>query len=121
MRNVDRPVGLPQDERIAWNEALFRAANERMHAWSEREEKSASERHMCFCECGDLECKGRLWLTTAEYETIRADELRFAVLVGHVFPEIERVVSEHDGRYMVVEKTEGVRAILERTHGPRSG
>jgi hypothetical protein len=121
MSSVDGPAGVPQDARIAWNEALFRAANERMHAWSEREEKSASERHMCFCECGDLECKGRLWLTTAEYETIRADELRFAVLVGHVFPEIERVVSEHDGRYLVVEKTEGVRAILERTHGPRSG
>jgi hypothetical protein len=119
--SVDGPAGASQSERIAWNEALFRAANERMHAWSERAEEPPSERHMCFCECGDLECKGRLWLTSSEYESIRADELRFAVLVGHVFPEIEQVVSEHDGRFMVVEKTEGVRAILEQTHGPRSG
>jgi hypothetical protein len=121
MSGVDGPVGAPHSERIAWNEALFRAANERMHAWSERGEDPPSERHMCLCECGDLDCKGRLWLTSAEYEAIRADELRFAVLAGHVFPEVERVVSEHDGRYLVVEKTEGVRAILERTHGPRSG
>jgi hypothetical protein len=115
------PDGLSRNERIAWNEALFRAGNERMHAFVERTEDSSTERYMCLCECGDLGCKGRVWLTSAEYEAIRVDEMRFAVLVGHVFPETERVVSEHDGRYLVVEKTEEVRAVLERTHGPRAG
>jgi hypothetical protein len=117
---VEAPDGLSPNERIAWNEALFRVANERMHAFVERAEEP-TERHMCLCECGDLDCKGRLWLTRAEYEAIRVDEMRFAVLVGHVFPEAERVVGEHDGRYLVVEKTEEVRAVLERTHGPRAG
>jgi hypothetical protein len=56
-----------------------------------------------------------------EYEAIRSDEMRFAVLVGHVMPEVERVVSEHDGRYVVVEKREEVRAIAEDRFGPRVG
>jgi hypothetical protein len=47
--------------------------------------------------------------------------MRFAVLVGHVMPEVERVVSEHDGRYVVVEKREEVRAIAEDRFGPRVG
>src|SRR5215216_260481 len=51
---------------------------------------------------------------------IRADEMRFAVLVGHVFPEAERVLSEHDGRYLVVEKIEDVRGIVEQQYGPRT-
>jgi hypothetical protein len=110
-----------RNERIAFNEALFRAGNERMHAFEERSEDPPTERHPCFCECGDAECKGRVWLTTAEYEAIRADEMRFAVLVGHVMPEAERVVSEHDGRYIVVEKHESVRAIVEQQYGPRAG
>jgi hypothetical protein len=108
-------------ERIALNEAAFRAANERMHAWAERHEGPATERHMCLCECGDPECDGRLWLTSAEYEAIRLDEMRFAVLVGHVFPEAETVLSENDGRYLVVEKSEEVRAVVEREYGPRRG
>jgi hypothetical protein len=108
------------NERIALNEAAFRAGNERMHAFEERREASSTERHMCLCECGDSGCEGRIWLTWAEYEAIRAEEMRFAVLVGHVMPEAERVVSEHDGRYLVVEKHEDVRSIVEQQYGPRA-
>jgi len=108
------------NERLALNEAAFRAGNERMHAFEERAEAPPEDRHMCLCECGDAECEGRIWLTRAEYEAIRADEMRFAVLVGHVFPETERVLSEHDGRYLVVEKIEDVRGIVEQQYGPRT-
>ena len=107
-------------ERIALNEAAFRAGNERMHVFEERQDAPPTEQHMCLCECGDVDCDGRLWLTRAEYEAVRADEMRFAVLVGHAIPEAERVLSEHDGRYLVVEKTEDVRGILEQKYGPRT-
>lgn len=105
-------------ERIAFNEAAFRAGNERMHAYEERQAGPPSTRHMYICECGDGDCKGRLWLTRTEYEALRENELRFGVLVGHVFPDMERVVSEHDG-YLVVEKDEEVRAIVDRRYGTR--
>ena len=75
---------------------------------------------MCLCECGNPDCDGRIWLTRAEYESVRVDEMRFAVLVGHVFPETERVLSEHDGRYLVVEKIEDVRGIVEQQYGSRT-
>jgi hypothetical protein len=108
-------------DRIALNEAAFREANERMHAWEERHDAPPTDRYMCLCECGDPECDGRLWLTSAEYEALRRDEMRFAVLVGHVFPEAETVLSEHDGRYLIVEKNEEVRAVVEETYGSRTG
>jgi hypothetical protein len=107
-------------DRVATNEAAFREANERMHAWPERQHEPPTAQHKFLCECGDSQCEGRLSLTRAEYEAIRADDLRFAVLVGHVFPEAERVVSEHDGRYLVVEKSEEVRAVVDRTYGSRT-
>jgi hypothetical protein len=109
------------NERVAFNEATFRAGNEHAHAFEERREEPPTERHAFLCECGDLECKGRMWLTSAEYESVRTDEMRFAVLVGHVMPEAERVVSEHDGRFLVVEKHEDVRGMLEDRFGSRVG
>jgi hypothetical protein len=45
---------------------------------------------------------------------VRAHPARFIVLPGHVFFEAERVIEEHDG-YLVVEKNEDVRAVVERT------
>lgn len=105
-------------ERIAENEVAFREGNERMHAWPERTEASSTKRFMFLCECGNPDCGGRMWLTNAEYEGVRADEMRFAVLVGHVVPDAERVLKEHEG-YLVVEKNADVRAIVEQTYGPR--
>ena len=34
-------------------------------------------------------------LTPGEYEAVRADETQFAIVAGHVRPEVEDVVSEH--------------------------
>jgi hypothetical protein len=53
-------------------------------------------------------------LTRAEYESVRSEPARFAVLPGHVFSEAERVIEEHDG-YLIVEKNEDVRGIVEET------
>jgi len=44
---------------------------------------------------------------------LRADPARFAVLPGHEVADVERVVERRDG-YLVVQKNEDVRPIVER-------
>ena len=56
------------------------------------------------CECGQRDCQQHVQLTLEEYEASRCDSLRFAVVPGHVWTEIERVVAGTT-RYEVVEKT----------------
>lgn len=98
---------------IAENQALFRAMNERMARWDERQEAPAAERHLFFCECGAPTCYERAHLTLAEYAEIRKSPVRFVVLPGHSFPEAEQIVAGRDG-YLIVEKYEDVRGIVEQ-------
>jgi hypothetical protein len=105
--------------RIAENQAIFRVVNERVTAWPERRAVPATEKLSFYCECADPHCFDRVYLTAPEYEAIRADSSRFAVVPGHVYPEAETVVEEADG-YDVVEKIKHVRGITERTD-PRKG
>jgi hypothetical protein len=98
---------------------MFRMVNERITAWPERQAAPASEKLMFYCECADPKCFDRVYLTAPEYEAIRDDSTRFAVVDGHVFPEAERVVAEPDG-YAVVEKNDDLRGLLERID-PRNG
>jgi hypothetical protein len=65
-----------------------------------------------YCECGDEKCFERVALTREEYEAVRADSARFAVLPEYVNPEIARVVEEHDG-YVVVKTAADLRGIVE--------
>lgn len=56
------------------------------------------------CECGRVErCDGRVLMTLAEYEVVRSQSDRFAVVPGHQTEEIETVVA-HDERYLIVDK-----------------
>ena len=109
----------PRTTRIAKNQAMFRAVNERITAWPERQAAPAGDKLMFYCECADQHCFERVYLTAREYEAIRADSTRFAVAHGHVFPEAEHVVAKPDG-YEVVEKNEDLRGLLERID-PRRG
>jgi hypothetical protein len=108
-----------REVRIAQNQALFRIVNERVTAWPERQAAPPTEKLMFYCECGDEHCYERVYLTPEEYEAIRADSSRFAVVEGHVFPDAEDVVAERNG-YDVVEKHKELRDITERTD-PRKG
>jgi hypothetical protein len=56
-----------------------------------------------FCECADINCMEKIGMTRREYEKLREDSTHFAVKLGHVLPEEERVVEERAG-YLVVEK-----------------
>jgi hypothetical protein len=100
------------EDRIAENEALFRAMNERLAEWEERQAAPA-EKHMFFCECGNRQCRERVCLTVAEYRSLRESPVRFAVLPGHVVPAVERVVEKREG-YVVVEKEERFQRVIEQ-------
>jgi hypothetical protein len=104
---------------IAREQSMFRAVNERVNAWPERQALPVDEKIMRYCECADPHCFAPVYLTREEYETIRADSTRFAVADGHLFLEAERVVAEPDG-YEVVEKNDDLRGLLERID-PRKG
>ena len=109
------------EERVARNEALFREINERVEDVADSFDirgEGNSLRIEFVCECGSLECLGRIELTRAQYEVVRADPRRFAVVRGHDNPLIERVVEEH-GEFAVVEKLDHA-ADLAVEHDPRS-
>ena len=87
-----------QRERAARNQSLFREVNERI------EDLSHSTTFPSFiCECADENCDETIPLTLEEYEQVRSDANRFAVLPGHELPAVERVL-EATPRYLVVAK-----------------
>jgi predicted ThiF/HesA family dinucleotide-utilizing enzyme len=85
-------------QRVAMNEATFRKVNEGMEAGQD-----PSGMLTFVCECGRLGCNKLIQLTRAEYEDIRSNPRRFAILDGHEILEAEEIVERHD-RYLVVEK-----------------
>jgi hypothetical protein len=90
-----------REERLVQNEALFRVANERMAAWEEQHSEEPAEHY--FCECADPDCREKVLLHRHEYETVRANSLRFFVVAGHEIPDVESVIEERDG-WVVIEK-----------------
>ena len=85
-------------QRVAMNEAAFRKVNEGMEVGQD-----AAGLLTFVCECGRLGCSQLIQLTRAEYEDVRDNPRRFAILAGHEIPEAEEIVERHD-RYLVVEK-----------------
>jgi hypothetical protein len=85
-------------QRVAMNEATFRKVNEGMEAGQE-----PTGLLTFVCECGRLGCNKLIALTRAEYEDVRANSRRFAIVDGHEIDEVEDVVERTD-RYVVVEK-----------------
>jgi hypothetical protein len=89
-------------ERIARNEASFRDINERLSEGLQQLPDNP-ERLEFICECGRQECEEHVQLSLGEYEQVRQDSRRFAVVRGHVIPDAEDVVSSHEW-FDVVEK-----------------
>jgi hypothetical protein len=100
-------------ERIGVNEALFREVNERIGRLQvDLGEPSTFE---IVCECGVASCTERFPITSDEYRALREDVHRFAVVPGHEWLELERIVERH-ADYVVVEKTDPDAAeIAEKT------
>ena len=92
---------MEREQRLAENEILFREVNERIEelqsdAWGSQEIDF-------MCECANAACTAVLTLTRVEYEALRSNSRRLAVLPGHEVEDVERVVETH-ARYLVVEK-----------------
>jgi predicted ThiF/HesA family dinucleotide-utilizing enzyme len=95
------------------NEATFRRINEGMEAGQD-----PSGLLTFVCECGRLGCNRLIQLSRAEYEVLRSNPRRFAVLDGHEIPEVEHVVERTD-RYVVVEKAGDPEAEVVEHTDPR--
>src|SRR5918995_4437190 len=97
-------------QRVAMNEATFRKVNEGMELGQD-----PSGLLTFVCECGRLGCNELIQLTRGEYENVRTNPRRFAIVDGHEILEAEEIVERHD-RYSVVEKAGDPEAeIVEHT------
>lgn len=100
-------------QRVAMNEATFRKVNEAMEVGQE-----PSGLLTFVCECGRLHCTRLIQLSREEYERIRDNPRRFAIIDGHEILEAEAVVERHD-RYLVVEKAGDPEAEIVEYTDPR--
>ena len=100
--------------RAARNQSLFRAVNEKIRDLNEAF-AAISDRFVIACECADTNCLETLQISGEEYAAVREQPRWFAVLHGHVYFDVERVVRESD-RYVVVEKIAAAAELAERLH-----
>ncbi len=89
-------------QRVEKNEQTFRAYNERRQEF-EKTALSPDESAPFICECADTACWGVMELSADEFEDAHDTDDHYSVLPGHVMPEFETVVEQHD-HYWVVEK-----------------
>jgi hypothetical protein len=104
-------------ERRARNEAFVREVNERL----ERIDREAESEGWppddglfdFHCECGGGSgCTQRIRLTLPEYESVRAQDDRFAVVPGHEDGALERVVDRNE-RFAIVDKVAEAEPLVE--------
>jgi hypothetical protein len=97
-------------ERQARNEALVRQVNEKIEQLDQA--AGFADENMTFefhCECGqaddegDITCEERVAMTLQEYEEVRAQDDRFAIVPGHENVALEDIVRRSD-RFLVVDK-----------------
>jgi len=109
-----------REQRLARNEALYREVNERVAEVADRFLEVENQAPVSFiCECGAVTCTEPIVTSLAEYEAIRSEPTRFAVVPGHELPEIEAVVERHEG-YFVVEKHQEDAEEVARETDPRA-
>ena len=106
-----------RERRIGKNEALFREVNDRIERVTESLQVT-TENLWILCECGDESCLEKVEVSLPEYERIRSDPALFFVLPGHELPDVEDVVEEAPG-YYIVRKRSGGPAELATELDPR--
>jgi hypothetical protein len=92
------------DDKIARNQATFRALNDEIETAVRRFQIARTEPVRFLCECGDRDCLAAVAVPLAVYERVRWDSHFFLVAPGHVFGGVERTIEETDA-YAIVEKT----------------
>jgi hypothetical protein len=92
-----------RDDRVARNEAMYRAVNREIERASEDAGVGSDDQLEVLCECGQEGCSTTLAVTITEYDEAHGQRDRFVVASGHEDPQIERVVTRKD-HYLVVDK-----------------
>ena len=97
-------------DRLAKNEAAFRAANEKVKEVTEAFGYLSDERFDFLCECADMQCTEPVQLTLGEYEEIRRDPSWFFVRCGHEVEDetVEVVVVRRENCYVVEKRNTDV-------------
>ena len=100
------------------NETIFREMNEWTEEGNDTRQGAGQRVDTYLCECSDRRCSEPIRLTRVEYESIRAEAVRFAIALNHENPEIDRVVEEND-RFATIEKFHGAARIARQTYPRR--
>ena len=104
-------------ERVAANESLFRSLNERIEDVN-RAFSVATDSMSIVCECGDILCTEQIELDLATYEHVRSDPTWFVIATGHEIPDVEDIVSRHEG-FDIVCKHKGTGQTVAIATNPR--
>jgi hypothetical protein len=104
--------------RIGLNEAVFREVNERLESLNETFAALTGTMSI-ICECGKSVCSERFDIDRRDYEDLRRNSHLFAVVPGHVIPDVEHVI-EHRAGYDIVRKDAGEAARVAEQTDPRS-
>lgn len=104
-------------ERAARNQSLYRSINEKILELNQTFAEAGIEQSEWICECADTDCTVRIAATLPEYEMVRSNPRTFIIALGHLYPEVERILNEND-RFMIVEKVDNGGQIAE-TLNPR--
>jgi hypothetical protein len=110
-------AGAARAARLTRNEAMFREVNEQISALNNFGVQS--DTFGVVCECGRDACGDVIYVHNSLYETVRAQSDRFIVASGHVLPEIEKVVEQHEG-FAVVDKHDGTPEKIAALTDPRA-
>lgn len=103
----------------ATNQTVFREMNEWTREAADVGLEPLASMAVYLCECSDRRCTDPISLTRAEYESVRAEAVRFAIAVNHENPEIDRVIAEN-ARFATIEKFYGSAARIARATDPRA-
>jgi hypothetical protein len=105
--------------RRAANEAVFRRVNESIETLQRQFAAAEGEPLSLVCECGHIECTGRVEISLETYERVRSESATFFVIPGHDDPQVEEIV-ERTSEYLIVRKLPGEPQELAELTDPRS-
>jgi hypothetical protein len=117
-RGVELLIVNSRLQRQARNESLIRQVNEqieRLDKAADPEGRSLNFEFLCECGAGqgdDVRCEERIEMTVAEYEEVRQQDDRFALVPGHETEELEHVVRRTE-RYVIVDKKPEAEPLVE--------
>jgi hypothetical protein len=90
---------MDRKQRIEENEKLFREVNERVEQMQANFQSGPDPEWVC--ECGDESCFEKLTVPLDEYHEIRSHHDWFLIKPGHEKLDVERIVRQQNGFYVV--------------------